>query len=203
MMMLTQSKSLLPTMITALTIMFTQASNALQDEPKTGGFIVQIYQLQLDLRSNGGVLSTCALVTPQATLHVEKRVQRLPKRKATLKIFESKLTSAQLQDLRRLLDEDNIRTLPTFVFPTGRVGTHGFSAYEAKIARGTQVQDVGYVKITETDLTSNKFTSSNKNLDKSGSASEKALDPLLQWLNDVTPRLAVGYGHSTLCEVMN
>lgn len=190
-------------MIVAFTTMFTHVSDALQVEPKAVGFVVQIYQLRIDLHPNGGVSSTCAVVMPEATLHIEKRVQRLPKRTATLKIFESKLTQAQLQDLRRLLDEDDIRILPPFVFPTGRVGPHGFSAYEAKIARGTQVQDVGYVKITQTESTSSRSTSSYKSLDKPGAASEKALNPLLQWLNDVTPKVAVGHGHSTLCEVVN
>src|SRR5579859_5798218 len=64
-------------------------------EPHSNEFVVQIRQMQMDLRSHGGTASTCVLVLPDSTIHVEKRVQRLPERAAKLSISESKLTSDQ------------------------------------------------------------------------------------------------------------
>jgi hypothetical protein len=133
-------------------------------------------------------------------LHVEKRSQQLPRRTAQLSIFESKLTPGQMQDLRMILDKEEIRTLPTFVFPRGHVGPEGFDGFEAKIARGMKIQHVGYVIVAKA-ASERSGGSSSDNLKNQWTSSEKALSPLVQWLSEVTPTAAISYGHSSLCEV--
>lgn len=174
-----------------------------QAEIGSRNFVVQAHHMQTALRPDGGTSSTCILVLPDAKLHVEKRIQRLPSKSAALTIFDSKLTSDQMRNLRSILDAQQIRALPHFRFLREYVGDCGFDGFEAKITREKQIQVVGYINPVANTERSGSSNPKAESVRKQWTSSQDALRPLVQWVDETTANLPIGRGRSTLCEARN
>jgi hypothetical protein len=175
--------------------------SAAQNQPRRHPvpFLVSISEGTTDLSRNGVNVHDCILVQPDGRFHLERRMQQLPNPTATLDVFESSLDLAQLQVLRSTLNNDSIQRLPSYVLPAIPMSVPWFRGFHAKIARGTEVQSVGYWVWRGGD----PATSPNSTPDstkRDWHDSEVALRPLVEWF-DGTKALKLGpsAAKSTLC----
>lgn len=153
---------------------------AQRSDPDPAQFIVILNAGRTDVSLTGVNSRDCALVLPDGRFHLERRYQRLPKSSATLRVYESSLSSVQLQRLRAILDDEGIMNLAPFVWPsTPAVGTK-FEGFEARIARGSQLQQVGY--FVEPEGTPERHLDpETEGVRKRWKEAEVTLGPLLQW----------------------
>src|SRR4051812_5814778 len=106
-------------------------------------FLVSLGERTTDLSAKGVNKGSLLTVLADGRFHLERRVQAAPGETAVLTIFESTLTSEQLQRLRSILDSDNIKKLSPYERPKfGNVGV--FQLFEAQISRDSIIQHVGY-----------------------------------------------------------
>jgi hypothetical protein len=178
----------------------------LRDAPKARGqfadvmtYIVKIREGTTDISRHGESEHHCILIFPDGHFHMERRDQRLPAVKATLKIFDYSLDSLQLQQLQAILDEENIRRLPSYaqpMLPMGAPWSHGF---EVSISRGARLQHVGYWTWHGGSPTESP-NSSPESARIAWQESEAALQPLVAWLHGIEAlRLSPSDAKTTLC----
>jgi hypothetical protein len=162
-------------------------------------FLVILREGATDLSARGLNLHQCALILPDGRFHLEQRVQRLPNSKASLKVFESSLDSAQFRKLQEILNDETVKELPPLVSPTSAVGGNQFGGFTAEVARGERVQSVGYFEAQgQTAEKSSDLAHSNRK--KGWEQSKAALRPLQQWFHGLqAANLEPSRGESTLC----
>lgn len=168
-------------------------------QSEAGRFLVLLYEKQTDISPRGLNLANCAIILPDGRFHLERRVQQLPRSSATLTIFESSLDSAQVQQLRTILDKAEIRQLTVYAQPQLPIGAPWTRAFNARIVRATGVQNVGYWtwRGGSPEAPPNSETESVK---KAWQQSENALRPLADWLHGIEGlRMIPSDAKSTLC----
>jgi hypothetical protein len=162
-------------------------------------FLVSIHEQQMDLSPTGVTSSSCIVVQPDGRFHLERRRQQLPKATATLKIFESSLNSAQLQQLRDILNDESITKLPPFVQPAIPMTVPWVQALNAKIGRGREVHSVGYW-VWRGGTPEGSPNSTPDNIKKAWQGAAIALRPLVEWFHEAEAmKLDPSNAKSTLC----
>jgi len=186
----------LPSILAIASIPFAFAQNIPSDSV---AFLVILSEGATDLSARGLTLHQCALILPDGRFHLEQRVQRLPNSKATLKVFESSLDSAQFRKLQEILNDESVKELPPLASPTTPMGGNKSRRFTAEIARGRQVQSVGYFEAQrQTAEKSQDLAPSN--MKKGWEQSKAALRPLLQWFHGMQAvNLEPSRGESNLC----
>jgi hypothetical protein len=161
-------------------------------------FLVILREAQTDVSPRGITFRNCALILPDGRIHLESRVQQLPRSSATLKVFESVLDSVQFHQLEEILNDDNIKKLPPFTLQaTPMMGT-GYRGFSARIARGEQVQSVGYV----ISQGGSPGPSSPDDITKASEQSKEALLPLVQFFHGLqVSKAEVPDGKPTMCSM--
>jgi len=174
---------------------------SLQTSAVPDRYLARIEWSQIDQSPAGITANECVLVFPDGQFHMERRLQQLPTPSATLLVYESKLSDEQLQQLRIILDSDDMRGLPTFL-PFAIPGPVPVrQAFEARIPRNSDVQRVGYATWKATSQ-SDSDAPARDALKDSQRKSETALQPLFKWFNDVdSQKLVPSNTESTFCEV--
>ena len=134
--------------VTLLLFGWTSSSVAQQTLNGSTDSFLSLGELTMNLLPMGkGASSNCILVWPDGRFHLERKQQQLPKRVASLKVFESSLDSEQLQQLRDILKDQSIEKLPPYVLhPDLPLNVPWFQTFRATIARAKQIQSIGYWK---------------------------------------------------------
>jgi hypothetical protein len=174
-------------------------ASAPQIQPETPQPLITVWEGTTDLSPHGASAHTCVFVLPDGHLHLEKRSQRLRDRTATMRTFDYSLDTAQLAELRRLLDDEEMRHLPTYTQPTLPMGTTRSHGLNAKIARSTGGQSVGYWTWNGggPSTSPNSMPESTKEAWKQ---SEAKLRPLTDWLRSIERlNLTLSNSLSPLC----
>lgn len=150
-----------------------------QDDPPCDSveFIVALGEMTTDLSPRGLTTGDSLIVMPDGRFHLQRRLQQLPSKTATLKIFESSLSRDQLRALENILDELKKRDLPKYVLPTFPLDSPWFGMFEARIG-GAQNQKVGFW----VDAKEGTVPEETRNVWRD---SELALRPLLRWFHEV------------------
>jgi hypothetical protein len=162
-------------------------------------FLVILNESETDISSTGINLSNCALISPEGRFHLERRAQQLPSHGATLKLFDSSLDSTQFRQLQEILNNESIKGLPPFVPPAPLMMGTRFRGFKATIARGEEVQSVGYF-IEQGQAEEKSSHSPPSGMKRAWEQSEAALQPLLRWLHGLeASKLEPSDGKSTLC----
>jgi len=162
-------------------------------------FVVILNEGQTDISPRGINVRSCAVISPDGRFHLERRYQQLPKSSASLKVYESSLDSVQLQRLRAILDDEGVRKLPAFVWPSTPAVGAKFRGFEARIERGDQVQHVGYFVGSEV-APGKRLDPATDGIKKEWKEAVAALQPLFLWFQDLeASNLEPSGGESTLC----
>ena len=110
-------------------------------------FLVRLVEIEVTLKPIAGpvMVNNCVIVAPDGGAHLELRRQEFYDGRASLVTYKTVLNRDAVANLRRILDADQIRTLPPFVsvFPANFDPMHSVTA---EIQRGSGVQMVGYVE---------------------------------------------------------
>jgi hypothetical protein len=180
---------------------FALASSIQAQEPgpcDSAPYVVFLGERTADLSAKGVNKASLLTVLPDGRFHLERRVQAAPGEAVVLTIFESTLTSEQLQRLRGILDSDNIKRLPAYERPKfGNVAM--FQIFEAKIFRDPIIQHVGYGDWVEEGSDAAPNSAESK---KAWGEARVKLSPLLEWMHalETSDQLKpVSDGASRLC----
>ena len=133
-------KSLLPL------VLFVMAGHAAENH-RPNRFMVRISENWSTLNPTAGPnnLSNCLIVFPDGRLHLELRRQEFfDGRMTMLATYESLLDSKAMEGLENILDHAEVRRLPPFVQPVVPMNVDDWQGFHAEIARGTQLQQVGF-----------------------------------------------------------
>ncbi|MBV8114815.1 MAG: hypothetical protein JO300_08740 [Silvibacterium sp.] len=181
---------------------------AQEPAPNRPAFLVRMSWSELELSPDGINRNDCLLVFPDGHFHMEQRFQQLPKTEASLRIHESLLSNAQLDQLRSLLNQRQVVTLPQFVPFHLVVPVRLRRGFQAEISRNQEtVQRVGYMewevsKHDDAHYPTSEALEKSRTLDESQQPARTTLRPLLQWLLKLeSQQPAQGSGESTLCEL--
>jgi hypothetical protein len=166
--------------------------------PQTA-FLVTVWEAETDLSPGGLTVHDCIVVRPDGRFHLERRKQKLPNPTATLDVLESSLDVAEFQQLRNILDSQEIRRLPRYVQPAIPMAAPWFQGFNAKITRGGEVQSVGYWS-WRGGTPAESPNSTPDAVKKEWRTSQAALRPLVDWVHAVEgSKLVSSPARSTLC----
>jgi hypothetical protein len=186
-------------LLSILALTWTPLGTSQRTQSESIRFLVVLNEAQTDISPRGVNLSNCALILPDGRFHLERRVQQLPSHSATLEVFESSLDSLQFRQLQEILNDARVKELPAFLWPTTEMMGSKFQAFEARIARGDEVQRAGYF-VRRGAPVGEAQNSTPSGVRKEWEQSEAVLRPVLQWLRGLeTSTLQPSGGRSTLC----
>jgi len=148
-------------------------------------YIVKIYKVESDISPQGISVHDCAVVRPNGTLHLEVRKQQLPNSEATLSVYEQPLTKTQLEVLHSIIADEQIQKLPSHRQPQKPFTVPYFRGFEAIIQRDEHRQRVGYFALRPEDENASTSSSIPQDLRNEWNESEKALVPLVNWLDGI------------------
>lgn len=188
-------------LLSILAIAYPALAFAQNIQSDSGAFLVILNEGETDISSRGVNLHECALILPDGRFHLEQRVQHLPNSNANLKVFESSLDSAQFRKLQEILNDETVKELPPLTSPATPMAVTKFRGFTARIARGEQVQSVGYLEAQQ--QTVEKSTDlAHSDMKKGWEQSKVALRPLLQWFQALQGvNREPSRGKSTLCSI--
>jgi hypothetical protein len=174
------------------------ATAQIQLQPDPASFLIRVNEATIDNES--AVTSTdCILVMPEGRFHLEHRRQQLPNPIANLKIFESSLEPAQLQQLQDILNDQSMQNLPPYALPVFPLNLPWFANVDVRIVRQPRVQEIGYWvwRGGAPDASPNSTPDSVK---KGWQESEIALRGLMEWFHGVEAlRLRPSGAKSSMC----
>jgi hypothetical protein len=149
------------------------------------GVLLTLRELRMDISSAHGITAnTCMSVWPDGQFHLEVRVQQLPNKYATVRIYEGLLNGFQLQRVITVLNSQSVKDIAPFRTPNlpfDNVVT--FAHFYAEIAREDQVQKVGYFLW---DPKPGDFVQSISASQKDQwQKDQTTLVPLVQWFHEI------------------
>jgi hypothetical protein len=107
-------------------------------------FLLKAVETEIDLSPIGVTSNDCLVVLPSGAFRLQHRFQRLPSPSASRVVFEGQLSDADLNELTRLLNADEVARLPHFEYHPPSVSFDEIHAWVAQMARPSAIQEVGY-----------------------------------------------------------
>ena len=89
--------------------------------------------------------SNCLIVRPDGRIHLELRRQEFFDGRAVLTTYQSALDGKEMETLRGILDDADVKALPPFAVPVVPMNVDDWQGFRADITRDMQVQQVGYL----------------------------------------------------------
>ena len=160
---------------------FAVSLTAQQPKAVEKGFLVRMFERELTLQPTAGPnnVGNCMIVFRNGKFHLELRRQEFFDGHATLAVYESSLSEQELQSLRKILENQEVKQLPPFVQPKPPVDSHGYQIFRADILRGSNNQSAGYFNW-------NAQPPANAESEKEHwKQSELALKPLVEWFHGI------------------
>lgn len=141
--------------------------------------LVRIDETELTTHPTAGPnnVDNCVELAPDGRAHLELRRQEFFNGRATLATYEGTLKSNELDIVRKILEDDAIRSLPRFVMPTTPMGVDSFHVITAKISRPSAIQEIGYFEWH------GKAPANAASAGESWSRSAAAMKPLVEWFH--------------------
>lgn len=184
----------------ALAIAFSPLAAGQHPQSAPPAFLLRIGEANVELSRHGIIAGDCLLVLPDGHFHLERRKQQLPNRRAKLRIFESSLSTSQLQQLREILDGEAIEKLPLYTPPVYPMAVPWSDTFIAEMARQAKVQKVGYV-VWRGGTAPGSPNSTPDSVKQEWRDSETALKPLVDWFHGWEATKLPKHGKSTLCRL--
>jgi hypothetical protein len=185
---------------TFLSFVFVALAPAERPRPNPSVLLVMMAEGQNDLSRSGVNVHDCIVVMPDGHFHLERRRQQLPSPSATLGIVDSSLNNDQPRLLQSILDDEAIEKLPPYAQPALPMAVPWSRGFDAKIARDSGVQRVGFWLWRGGTLETSP-NSTPDDIKKGWRDSETALRPLLEWLHGIEALNLVSTGRkSNVCE---
>ncbi len=178
--------------VATIVLMLVLSALAQRDRHPWDPPFIRIVESNVELMPNGTSSNDCLLVGVDGRFHLERRIQQLPSRNASLSVFEDSLPASYIQELRAIMDTETLRKLPEFKRPELPVIAKKLRWFTADISRSTGVQHVGYF-YSEPKLTTDQKVQESQ-------SSESALRPLLQWFHSIKGLYSASSRHDvSLC----
>jgi hypothetical protein len=160
-----------------LTLLLATAFTARAEQPPANLLLVRISENWTTLHATLGPnnFSNCITVRPDGRIDLELLRQEFFDGRAVLTTYESALDSKEIENLKSILNDADVKALQPFTSPVLPMDVDDWQAFQADVTRGTQVQQVGY-------LTWHGHGPNNSEGDKTAwKQSEKALQRLAEW----------------------
>ena len=148
----------------------------------TSGVAPFVMRIALEHVANGHTVRTCATVYPDLRYHLE-RSEQIPSFPLKPRVFESLITGEQLDELRRLLDAPELRTLEHNNQPNG-VAVREADFTVLSIARDGSVQNLAFSSYFGIQNDRRNTTQNAANSRYSTDEDVKLVKPVRKWLKD-------------------
>jgi hypothetical protein len=167
-------------------------------EPNPGSFLVILSDAQVDLSPGAVSITDCLVVLPDGQFRLEHRRQEVPRPDPSSHnlgalppdpdmtvVFESSLSEVQLARLRDIVNDDQVRNLPTFVPPAKPINATRFHYFTARIGQQPKNLYVGYFIWKGTAVEKTSPASTPENIKKDWLVSESVLNQLGDWFRTI------------------
>ena len=147
--------------------------------------MVIVQQQEIDLSIKGKSSMECVAILPNGRFHLERRVQDLPGASTKTSSLESSFGETKLRQLREILNNNLIISLPSFVPPETPMGTRSFSTFISRINLGNGTKTVGYLIWEEGNDKKISPDSAPENIRTAWKDSESLLRPLAGFVKGI------------------
>ncbi len=144
-----------------------------------------IFETQIDLSNRQGEnVTSCATIYPDGHYQLLRRVQRLDTFLVSESSYEDVLDSSQLDRLEKLINNPEVKTLPTFNQPTIPPASHFIHHFSLKISRSNSTQTVGFV-IWRGPNETYSIEGASPDIRDAQFTSERILKPSVEWFHSL------------------
>lgn len=158
------------------------SSSQMRAASTSGGVTPFVMRIALQHVANGHTTRTCATVYPNLRYHLE-RSEQIPSFQLKPKVYESSITGEQLEELRRLLDAPELRTLEHNNLPSG-VAVREADLTVLSVDRSGGVQNLAFSSYFGIQNNRRDTTQNAANSRYSTDEDVKLVKPVRKWLKD-------------------
>ena len=152
--------------------------------PSPQQFLLKAVETEIDLSPQGVTSNDCLVVLPDGAFRLLRRFQQLPSPSATRVLYEGQVSEADLDELKGLLNADQVAALPRFEYESPPGDFYEIHGWVAQIARPAGVQEVGYYRWAS-NHPQESFDFAPAALKAPIDSAAKALQPLAEWFHRI------------------